>query len=314
MAQARTKTAAPKRRILKVPKRTNRQTRKTIKAGQKPLPSTVKLLRTSIGRLYQAWPLFIGISLVYSLLLLLFVQSQSSGSVSELKAAVQDGIGGEVSSLGVGVSVFGILLGSANSTASDVSSLYQTIIFIVVSLALLWSLRQQRPIKRWWLATKQAFYQSTHPLVPFLLVLVVVALQLLPVIMAGGIYNNVILGGVAQTLTEGVLWLGVLFGLLFISLYWLSSSVFALVIVTLPDTPPRKALRMAKQLVRFRRLTIMRRFLLFGVALVSIAGLIMVPLIMILPVLASGIFLLLSVAVLPLTWSFTYSMYQELLG
>ena len=55
--------------------------------------------------------------------------------------------------------------------------------------------------------------------------------------------------------------------------------MFALYIVTLPDMTPMKALRSARELVRYRRWTVLRKVLFLPLMLLVVAAIIMVPII-----------------------------------
>ncbi|HVI60648.1 MAG TPA: hypothetical protein VM535_00655, partial [Candidatus Saccharimonadales bacterium] len=108
---------------------------------------------------------------------------------------------------------------------------------------------------------------------------------------------------------------GLLFGLLTLfSLYMISSSLFALYIVTLPDMTPRKALRSARELVRDRRWTVLRKILCLPVILFLGAALVMVPIIIWLTPLAQWVFFLLTMFALVAVNTYMYSLYRELLN
>jgi hypothetical protein len=93
----------------------------------------------------------------------------------------------------------------------------------------------------------------------------------------------------------------------------LSSSLFALYIVTLPDMTPLTALRSARQLVRYRRWTVLRKIFWLPVALLILAAVIMVPIIIWLTAIAQWVFFLLTMFSLVATHAYMYNLYRELL-
>lgn len=93
----------------------------------------------------------------------------------------------------------------------------------------------------------------------------------------------------------------------------ISSSIFALYVVTLPEMTPIRALRSAKGLVQFRRWTVMRKILFLPFIICVVGIIIMLPVILLLTPAAEVIFLLLTALVLPVIHSYVYSLYRELL-
>jgi hypothetical protein len=92
-----------------------------------------------------------------------------------------------------------------------------------------------------------------------------------------------------------------------------SSSVFALYIVTLPDVTPMQALRSARELVRHRRWSIARKVLFLPVSLLVIAAAIMIPVILLLTPASEWAFFVLSMFSLAVIHSYMYGLYRELL-
>lgn len=287
--------------------------KKTTKAKIKArvqLPSVKQLCRATVDQLLSQRRLFIGITIVYGVLLIVFVRGLGSGvNVNQLKSSLN--ATSKTTSAATNLAVFGLLLGSSSSSSSDLTSLYQTLILIIVSLAFIWALRhagEKKPLQ-----IRDAFYKSTHAFIPFLAVLLVISLELIPLVIANLIYANVIQGGIAVNGMEKGLWLILVFGLIILSLFLLTSSIFGLYIVTLPDTRPLQALKAAKKLVRLRRWTVMRKLLALPLILVLLLSVVTIPTLMLLPVIAGWVFFLASILVLPLFHSYMYALYRSLL-
>ncbi len=76
---------------------------------------------------------------------------------------------------------------------------------------------------------------------------------------------------------------------------------------------PMQALRSARELVRFRRWSIMRKLILLPILTILVGAIIIIPLIIINPLLAEWVFYILSLAALPLAHSYLYQLYRKLL-
>ncbi len=303
-----------KTRKIKQPKYKSFRFSKKIHQPKPKLTGSFKLLKSSITLLSKKWRLFGGIVLVYLFLTVVLVKGFGvSSDIGQLKETVLGLFGGNTGQLVTGLTLFGVLLSNANSTASEVAGAYQSMLLIVVSLALIWSLRQSLAEKVERIGVKDAFYRGLYPLVPFILILMVIGLQLLPIVFSNFLYNIVFSGGLAVTVLEQVLWGMLIFLLIILSLYMITSSVFALYIVTLPNVRPMQALRSARDLVMFRRWIIMRKVIFLPVALLIIAAVIIVPIIILSPAVAEWVFFVLSMGVLAIAHSYFYHLYRELL-
>jgi hypothetical protein len=203
------------------------------------------------------------------------------------------------------------LIGTNSSGSNQSAASYQLFLLIVVSLATIWTLRQSLSGVR--IRVRDAFYKGASPLVPFILVLLVIAIQLVPLAIGASLYTLVLNNGIALNFTEKFIW-GLIFGVLaFVSLYFVSSSLFAAYIVTLPDMTPMKALRSARELVRYRRWTILRKVLFLPLLLLIVTAIIMVPVISVVTPLAQWVFFILMMAAIAVVHSYMYTLYRELL-
>lgn len=277
------------------------------------LPNFIRLARCAAEALWSSRKVFLGIILLYGFLNLLLVQGFAAGTdVSSLKRELNNIFTGQFGAIASGLSIFALLVGSAGSGSSDTAGAYQFFLTIITSLALIWALRQVSAGQGF--RVRDAFYSGMYPLVPFILVLLLVGVQLVPMLIGSSIYSIVMTNGIAVYAIEKILWaLG--FGLLtLLSLYWLSASLFALYIVTLPEMTPIKAWRSAKQLVRGRRWLVLRKIVALPLLLLIIAALIMVPIIIWLAPLAQWVFFVLTMFGLAATHAYMYTLYRELLN
>ena len=305
------KSKTAKVRKLKTAQHRSFRPSKRIKHPGPKLPGAFRLFGRALRLLRRHWKTLGGIILVYGFLQLVLVRGLGAGlNLQELKTTLQDSFGGQGGLL-TGVTLFGVLLGSGGSGANPGTGLYQSLLVILVSLALVWALRQIQAGSR--IRVKEAFYKGMYPLVPFVLVLLVISLQLVPAAIGSLIYGTVISGGIAVTAFEQVVWALLFFLLVLLSLYMVCSSIFALYIVTLPDMTPMKALRSARQLVLHRRWTVTRKVLFLPLALLVLAAALIIPLIIYLTPLAEPAFFVFSVTLLAVVHSYMYTLYRELL-
>lgn len=306
-------TPVKKPRQLKKPKR-GKRVRKHLKVVRRPVPNAWTVLRQSLTHIFRHPKLFFGITLVYLVLTIVLVKGFGvTNNVAQLKTALQLTFHGKSGAVSTGLLIFGQLLTSAGNATSSVAGAYQTILLVTVSLALIWALRQTHSDHPPKIGIRDAFYKGLYPLVPLLLVLIVIGIQLIPLIIAGSLYNLVFGNHLAVHWYEQYAWAFGLGLLALWSIYMVSSSVFGLYIVTLPDVRPFQALRSARDLVRYRRWLVVRKVVFLPIAMVILIGLIIVPLIFVWPAVVVWVFLLLSMLSLAVIHSYMYSLYRALL-
>lgn len=279
------------------------------------MPSVYSLVRRTGRVLWDYRGVFAKITLIYALISFVLVQGLSaSGGVGDLKEALSDSFQGAFGTFATGIGVYSILVGSAGSATTGQGSVYQFFIVIIASLATIWALRQALSTSKPVVSAKAAYYNGMYPLVPFLLVVLVVGLQLIPLLVGSTLFSTVVGQGVAVTVVERVGWAVVYALLAGWTLYMLSASLFALYIVTLPGMTPLKALRSARDLVKGRRWTMLRKIVSLPILLLVAAALIMVPVIIVLAPVAQLVFLIVSSLGLVVVHTYMYLLYREALN
>jgi hypothetical protein len=275
-------------------------------------PATVwQLLGRTVAHGLRHWRFWLKFVLLFAVLNLLLVHNVAN-DVASLKAQLANFLGANSPATGLGT--YALLL-TTNSSASGAAGAYQYLLLIIGSLAAIWSLRQfmsDRPPAS--LRLRDSLYRGIAPLIPFVLVLIVLSLELIPVILAGGLYGIVASGGIIRNWFEQLLFLAIFFAGLGLTIWLLMRSVFALYIVTLPDMTPLRALRDANRIVNGRQLNVMRKLICLLVILLLGSMAILLPVIFIAPAATQWVFFVLSVAALPFIHAYLYSFYRELLG
>ena len=233
--------------------------------------------------LWQHKRTFIGLMVIYALLTALLIGVASQETYQQLSDTLyqtsQDVFKGGWGSLGQAslLLVTGVA-GAYNENQSDTQQIYSVIITLLTWLTTVWLLRAiytgNKPKLR------DGIYAAGAPIIPTFLVALVGVIQLLPVALTALVFSAGFSMGALEGGAEAMLlWVaGALLGLL--SLYWLTSTFFALVVVTLPGMYPMKALRAAGDLVIGRRFRILLRILWLLFSVVAVWAVIMVPLIL----------------------------------
>lgn len=299
-------------RVVKAPKYSSFKLQKKIPVAQlgPVLPSAFRVFKDSVQIMLSSPKTFLGILFWFGLVNLVFIQGFSTGNVSSIKSSLDNAYQSGTGHVFSGLASFAYLLSTSSSSDSS-TGLVQFIWIILVSLALIWTLRQvyagRKPTAR------EGFYSSMFPLIPFILVICVMAVQLVPFIVGGTVFSAVVNNGIATSTLQIVIWALLFLALTILSLYFLCSSIFALYIVCLPELTPLKALRSARQLVTARRWTVARKLLFLPLVLGLANVAIMLPIIFLAPAIASWVFAIVSAFNLAIAHSYFYTLYRSLL-
>ena len=242
----------------------------------------------------------------------MLVQSfNAAGDLTGAKNSLDQAVSGNLNQAISAGGLFVYLLSASGNATNATAGTYQAILTLIFSLVMIWTLRQVHAGHK--VRIRDGFYKGMAPLIPFLLVLVAVALQMLPLAIGASLFSTVTTSGIAASSIEQALWAVLFFTFGVISLYMVSSSLFGLYIVTLPNVTPLKALRSARALVKNRRWTVLRRILFLPIALVLLSAIIIIPLILFVTPIAQASFFVVSMLILPVVHSYLYALYRELL-
>jgi hypothetical protein len=308
--KARPKAAASGSRVRKLTKKQAKGKAKKSLKTRKPLPGSFRLTAQVFAILKKHWKPLGGVVLVYLILNIIFASGVSNVSAAFTNIKTDLHTPGN-HGLWHAAGGFASLVGSSGSSGSGTGSTLQSVLFVIESLVIIWALRHL--ISGQTISVKQAYYKSMAPLIPFLLVIFVIIIQLLPVSVGAtvlaAIATSVLAGSPAATFLSVVAFIL----LAAWSIYMISASIFALYIVTLPDTQPRQALRAAKDLVRFRRLAVIRKVLFLPLVIVAAMAVIIVPLILYVSAVVPIAFYILAMLSILFTHAYLYSLYRRLL-
>lgn len=243
----------------------------------KPLPPVWHLLRATWQTLRQEKKAFLIFGLLYAALTYLVIGGLEQADFVELKDVTLQVLRGEFGAIGQAAALFTASVSGLTGIAmsSEMQQLLSGLIAFIFWLAVIWFLRMRSAKQT--VTVRDAFYNSGAPLVPSFLILVVAMLQALPAVL--GVYllstaqaEQWVQSGVELMLfTIGAGLLALLSG------YWLAGTLLSLVIVTLPQTYPWRALSAGSELVIGQRWRIAQRVVVLVVCLVIIWALLLIP-------------------------------------
>lgn len=233
--------------------------------------------------LWKNKTLFLLLALTYGVLNALLVGLASQDTYAQLAETLEQ-TGPELLSGGVGaLEKAGLLLASSatglmNQTPTDTQRIFAALLGLMVWLTTVWLLRAILAGKKPKL--RDGLYNSSGPLLSSFLIGLVMVVQLLPIALATIAFSAAAPSGLLDGGIEAMLFwtFAGLLGLL--SAYWVTSSVIALVVVTLPGVYPMSALRTAGDLVIGRRARILLRFLWATLLTVVVWAVVMIPMIL----------------------------------
>ncbi len=265
------------------PHRSFRRTRRRDYSRSLKIPGYFSFTHQVNKIIRKNWKIFLPIIIIYSLIMI------SIGAITSQET--YDTIGGLVT--GSTNDLFGGGLGKLaqagllviSSFGADPTSLnteqqfYMAVSLIFSWLTTVWLLREilmnRRPRLR------DGLYNSGAPILSTILVLIVLLIQLLPIgVMAlifAGLSAIDFMGSGFGRMIVGVLSAMVVA----MVLYWISSTIIALVVVTLPGMYPMQALKASGDLIVGRRLRVMYR-LVWGMLRVMLTWLVVMIIVVLL--------------------------------
>ncbi|MCA9329662.1 hypothetical protein KDA11_03380 [Candidatus Saccharibacteria bacterium] len=284
-----------------------------IRTPKKPIKGAVELFFESCRVINKNRVFFLKFTLTFAFLTFILVKGMSSDiNLTDSKSIIKEVMSDSGTELTIATTLFGALLGTVGSSGTAEGSVYQSFLLMIMLLTTIWAVRQILAGKK--IQVRQTFYKGLYPMAVLICVLAVVGIQLLPLAIGVWLYSVMISGGVAITVLEKSITIIILISLLTLSLYMISSSLFAIIISTLPDMTPMRALKSARQLVLHRRWRVMARIVTLIIALPILSALVMLPLIIWIPVIAETVFFLLTVFGTIFAIVFIYLLYRELLN
>ncbi len=241
---------------------------------------TFEVLRVIWGRK----KLFLWLAIIYIILTVVFGLMGSQeiyGNLRSVMAATAPeelfgGAAGEVAQ--AGILLFTALTTGISGEIEALPAVIAGFLALYLWLTVVWLLR--RIIAGKMVKLRDGLYNAGAPILPTFLVLLILLVQLVPaaaaMIVAGAAWQSGIVDGGAISMLVA---LGLLL-VLVLSLYWITSTLVALVVVTLPGMYPLQALTISGDLVIGRRLRVLYRLLWMIFVTLSWWVVLMIPIIL----------------------------------
>lgn len=246
------------------------------------LPGYIALTREVNKVLSKNRGLFTRLILFYSVATALFVGMASQDLYSTISDTLRT-TGDEIFSGSFGqIGEAGLLLltgvtGSMTQSLNETQQVFASLLAITIWLTTVWLIRNRLAAKQ--VNLRDGLYNAMSPLISTILVSLLLMVQLLPIALAFIGYTAAAVSGLLDNGVESMLFWFVAITLVVLSLYLMTSTFMALIVVTLPGMYPLNAIRAGGDIVSGRRLRILYRVLWMGLLLVMTWLIIMVPII-----------------------------------
>ncbi|MGB4762395.1 MAG: hypothetical protein WBP12_03500 [Candidatus Saccharimonas sp.] len=242
------------------------------------LPGYFALAAQVFGMLRAHWRTFILLVALYTAVIIVaggVINQSSFTEVRELLTGTAEGSAGGLVGIGDAALATFTAFASLPTTITIEQQIYLALGGVLAWLCTVWLLREfllgRKPRLR------DGLYNSGGPLVATLAVALIIALQLIPVALLAVAYASLLSTGVVDSGFGAMLFWVFAALVVTLVLYWVTSSLFALVIVTLPGIYPFRAVRMASDIVLGRRLRILYRLLWGALMLLICWAVIIIP-------------------------------------
>lgn len=246
------------------PHRSFRRTRRRDYVRPVALPGYIAFTNEVHRTVWGYRRLFIPLLVIYLVLysVLVGIASQETyGTLSDtIKELGNEAFDGSFSALGqAGVLFLSIGTSGITGSLSEAQQIFSVLLLLMLWLTIVWLLRNKMAGHS--VRMRDGLYSSGSPLFASVVVALVIVVQLLPIGIAAIGYSAASNSGLLNGGVEAMLfWIAA--GLLAVlSLYWVTSSLFAMIIVTLPGMYPWRALQTSSKIVMGRRIMLLLRTL-----------------------------------------------------
>ena len=224
---------------------------------------------------------FILLALLYTGLGIALGTMTSQDTYNQMSGLVQ-GLAGDIFSgninaiLQAGTISVTTFMGSSSLT--DVQKLYVGLMFLLTWLTTVWLLREYLSGRSPRL--RDGIYNAGAPILSTVIVMLWFLVQLLPIGLVSIIFSALVSAGLLTNGFGAFIFSMIAVLLVSLSLYWLTSTFIATVVVTLPGMYPMQAMKAASDLVIGRRIRILYRLLWLGLGIAVTWFVVMVPVVM----------------------------------
>lgn len=247
------------------------------------LPGNISFTSEVTRTLWKYKSTFGLLAVVYVFLFALLVGLQSQDTYTTLTGTLKEtgselfagnwGAIGQAGVLFLSIASFGV-----STESTEAQQIFSVLVFLLIWLTTVWLLRNLLAGHK--VKLRDGLYSAGSPLFATAIIAVIIAIQLIPVAVALIAYNAALTSGIlAGGAASMLFWIGAAL-LCVLSLYWITSSLFAMIIVTLPGTYPYQAIKAAGDIMIGRRIKILLRWLWMSLMVILFWIVIMLPVIL----------------------------------
>ena len=244
------------------------------------LPGYFTLTNQAWQLMRQHWRIFVGLAAIYAVLGVLLSGLMSQDTYQQLKDTIneanQEGaLGAVMPTLALFAGVVTNQLGGSTGGVASSQQLVGALIGLYIWLTTIWLIRGVATGKR--PKIRDGLYNAGAPVIALSVLVFIALIQLLPAAIAAVIYGAADTSGMLQQTVVLMLAAGATILIVTLSIYWLTSTLFAMVIVTLPGMYPLEAARLASDVVLGRRIRILLRLMWLLVVLAVVWAAVLIP-------------------------------------
>ena len=244
------------------------------------LPSLTSQANAAFKMFFKFWKIFLPLLLIFVGLYIFLIGAMSENTLADIKANVEqtnkDVADGKIGTVGkAGLTLLGIISTGGLTTMNDAQIVIAVLLFAIIWLVTIY-LARHLLAGRQEIKMRDGFYSALSPLVSTLVVGLIIFLEAVPIMLTIIVFQVALTTEFLSTPFYALLFFMFAALMITLSLYLLSSSFFAIIVVSAPGLYPLTAVRMAKNLIMGRRL----RFLIRVFYLVIIVALLYLLLLM----------------------------------
>lgn len=286
------------------PHRSFRPTRRRDYVRSLQLPGYISFTALTLRTLRQRWKTYALLIFAYAIatILLVGIASQEtyntlSDVLVETGDSIFEGAWGEIGQ--AGLLLLSGLSGSLTPQLTEAQQIFSILLFVFTWLTTVWLIRAQLAGNKPRL--RDAVYSAGAPLIPTTLISLLLVIQLVPAALAIIGYSAALSTDFLANGFISMIFFLIAFLLIVLSLYMVTTTFFALIVVTLPGMYPWQAIRTAGDLVIGRRIRILLR-MIWAIMVSFIAwAFIMIPIIIVTTWLQTAVPALAWVPIVPVT-------------
>ncbi len=262
------------------PHRSFRRTRRRDYKRSLKLPGYWSLTKQVVELITKNKRLLLGLALLYAVLILLLSSIMSQETYLQMRQLVDEP--NESGLLDAGVANLALFWGVLSSQLSGGAvgtsqQIFGVLLGLYAWLAAVWLLRGLMAGKK--PRIRDGVYSSGGPVIALAVLVLVLLIQLLPAALAVIAYGAADTSGLLDQTAVLMLFGGGAILLSTLSLYWITSTFIAMVIVTLPGMYPFEALKLAGDIAVGRRIRILLRWVWAIMLLIVTWAIVLIPII-----------------------------------